>query len=133
MKLNMSLVSVCLLLAISSDATAQDRLDEIVHCADPNPDVSIKACTALIKSGKEKQPALGTFFEFRGISYTAKQQYSLAIKDFDESVRINPNNAEAVHNRGIAKRKSGDTLGADADLAPAKILDPKYNKVNRPR
>jgi len=117
-----------LLLGIPSIAAAQSRTDEIVFCADPNPDVSIKACTALIKSGKEQQPALGIFFAFRGNSYVAKRQYNLAIKDFDQSIRINPNNAEAVYNRSIAKRRSGDTSGADTDLARAKILDPKYGK-----
>ena len=126
MKPKISWLVLGLLFAVSGGAAAQDRTDEIVLCADPNPDVSIKACTALIKSGKEKQPSLGVLFEFRGNSYVAKRQYNLAIKDFDEAIRINPGNAEGVHNRSIAKRRSGDIAGADADLARAKTLDPKY-------
>ena len=47
-----------------------------------------------------------------------------AIADFDQAIKLDPKNAKAIYERGVAKRKSGDAAGADADIAAAKQLDP---------
>lgn len=49
-----------------------------------------------------------------------------AIQHFDQAIRLNPRDAEAYTNRGIAWRAKGDPSGAIADLDKAIKLDPKY-------
>ena len=53
-------------------------------------------------------------------------QLSQAILDCNESIRLNPTTklAASLYGRGIAKRKSGDTVGGDADIAAAMAIQP---------
>jgi Flp pilus assembly protein TadD len=41
-----------------------------------------------------------------------------------QAITLNPNDAIAYNNRGLAKRDKGDAAGADADIAKAKQLNP---------
>ena len=43
--------------------------------------------------------------------------------DYNDAIRINPQYASAYRERAVLKRTTGDTGGADADLAKAKQLD----------
>jgi hypothetical protein len=52
--------------------------------------------------------------------------YEAAVRQFDEMIKADPKFAEAYYHRGIAKLKSGDTVGGEADVATAASLDPKY-------
>jgi tetratricopeptide (TPR) repeat protein len=106
----------------SGAATAQ-TLDQ-QRCAAPDPDVAILSCTAIIQSGHETQQNLANTYTRRGTAYARKGQNDLAIEDFDEAIRINPNRADAFNNRGLAKRAKGDSAGGDADIAKAKQLTP---------
>jgi tetratricopeptide (TPR) repeat protein len=49
-----------------------------------------------------------------------------AIADYDQTLRLDPNNALAYYNRGIARRGLGDKKGAIADYDQTLRLDPKY-------
>jgi hypothetical protein len=39
-------------------------------------------------------------------------------------LRANPKNAYALLERGIAKRRKGDSAGGDADIAASRAIDP---------
>ena len=59
---------------------------------------------------------------FQGNVHVEQGQYDKAITDFTEAIRINPDLAEAYYNRGVAHRKLGNDVKADADFAKAKEL-----------
>jgi tetratricopeptide (TPR) repeat protein len=56
------------------------------------------------------------------VIYGETGRYDRAVEDFDAAIRLNPNYAEALNNRGIAKRKMGDLIGGNADIARAKAM-----------
>ncbi len=49
-----------------------------------------------------------------------------AIKDYDKAIELNPKDHKVYNNRGIAKRKSGDIKGANADFAKAEELNTEF-------
>src|SRR5262249_15501954 len=61
----------------------------------------------------------------RAIIRFRQQKYAEAIADCDEALTFTRwlRNAETLYIRGLAKRGTGDTAGADADIAAAKALD----------
>ncbi len=46
--------------------------------------------------------------------------------DFNEAIRLNPNDAEAYNNRGAVRLQQGDIEGAIADYNEAIRLNPSY-------
>jgi tetratricopeptide (TPR) repeat protein len=55
----------------------------------------------------------------KGVIHNARQRYDKAIEKFDHALRIEPSNALAFGNRGIAQRNKGQTRAAVADLSRA--------------
>jgi tetratricopeptide (TPR) repeat protein len=51
---------------------------------------------------------------------------ALAIADYTEAIRLNPNSSFAYNNRGLIRRNSGDLQGAITDYTEAILLDPRY-------
>ena len=51
--------------------------------------------------------------------------YAAAIANYDRAIALNPDDAEAYHNRGIAKDAQGDYAGAIADYDRAIALNPE--------
>ena len=88
-------------------------------CKDTDPDIRIVACTAVIKSGHESNKNLAVVFVSRGIAFRKKKQYDLAIKDYDQAIRLNPSDSAAFDDRGIAykKKKQYDRAIEDYDQA----------------
>ena len=54
-----------------------------------------------------------------GYEYNSLGQYERAIQDFDEAIRLNPQNAGAYHNRGIAYGRIGKSIEEERDFAKA--------------
>ncbi|MGB8048656.1 MAG: tetratricopeptide repeat protein [Pseudolabrys sp.] len=91
-------------------------------------DTQIKSCTALIQSGTELKENEAIAFYNRALAYENKEKYDLAIADFTEAIRLNPNDADFFLYRGIDKQRIGDKAGAEADIAEAKRLNPNVGK-----
>src|ERR1035437_445783 len=65
-------------------------------------DIQIGACTATIQSGRWQGKNLAMVFNNRGIAYKNKGQYDRAIQDYDQAIKLNPNDADAIKNRAEA-------------------------------
>jgi tetratricopeptide (TPR) repeat protein len=90
------------------------------------PDLPIDGCTAVIKTGEQVLRRLAAAYNNRGVAYRVKANYAQAIDDFNEAIRLVPNNANAFNNRGVAYRNMGDLDRAVADYDQAILIKPDY-------
>jgi lipoprotein NlpI len=89
-------------------------------------DVQIIGCTNAIQSGKYVGKNLTGAYLNRGLAYDAEGDYDHALADYDQAIRLDPNNATAYNNRGNAYQKMDYNERAIADYNEAIRLDPKY-------
>ena len=73
---------------------------------------------------EEKQENFVVAFNNRGSAYNDKGEYDRAIQDFDEAVRLDPNNAQPLNNREAVLRDLGQNARAAADFAKVRLLNP---------
>lgn len=66
------------------------------------------------------------FFNNRGLIYDDKEQYDLAIQDFDKAIELKPDYAEAFHNRGLTYYDKGQYERAIQDYDKAIQLKPDF-------
>jgi tetratricopeptide (TPR) repeat protein len=71
----------------------------------------------------ELAPAAFSLSCSRGFVYLRMEKFADAIDDCNKALSNGPPLAFHLYVRGLAKRKSGDTTGGDADIASAKALD----------
>lgn len=70
---------------------------------------------ALLADAIQKEPKNAAYYNARGFGYYLAKDFKKAIQDFDEAIRLKPNYLNAVHNRALAKKNSGDTEGYNQD------------------
>lgn len=87
-------------------------------------DVRMKACSALIESGKPKGRDLAETYSNRGGAYIQKKDYARAIADLDEAIRIEPEVGFFHGNRAIAFFMKGDRQRAAVDFEEQVRLAP---------
>jgi tetratricopeptide (TPR) repeat protein len=109
--------------------------EEIMRCMVPTagitmPEGAIKqvvaACSVLIKSGGGDDEGRAIAFLQRGSMYRRLGKFDLALADFSESLRYNPNSADAYTGRGNAHRGLGQIDAAIADHDEALRLKPNF-------
>lgn len=67
-----------------------------------------------------------TFFRLGWLYQVSDNDMAQAIAAYDRALDLNPKNAIACYNRGLARRTQGDLAGAIADYNRAIKLDPQY-------
>ena len=72
-----------------------------------------------------RESYLAATYNARGLTYLKMGQFDSAIDDYSSALRFEPKMANALYGRGLAKRKKGDSGGADADIAAAKKIQEK--------
>jgi tetratricopeptide (TPR) repeat protein len=117
------LVATGLLHAPTATAQTYDQLTKWCY-GDATDDQSIQGCNAVIQSGKETKNDLAAAFNNRGLAYDNKKEYDRAIQDYDQAIKLNPNNAHAFNNRGLAYANKGDNDRAIQDYDQAIKLNP---------
>jgi hypothetical protein len=85
-------------------------------------DPTIKSLSARIVENPDDAGALYR----RGQVYASKGAYRLAIKDFDDAIRLNPKDVEAYNNRCWARSVVGDLQSALRDCNEALRLRPNF-------
>ncbi len=66
---------------------------------------------------------------YRGLIYARKGEYDRAIQDYDQAIRLNPNDAQAFNNRGNVYVTKGQYDRAIQDYDQAIRLNPKDAKA----
>jgi tetratricopeptide (TPR) repeat protein len=122
-----SVLLVAALVAPGGSANADDR----EACKTASGDPAISACSRAIASKKYRGNVLSILYTNRGAEFGAKGELDRAMKDHDQALKIDPKNALAFNNRGIAKLKKGDKEGGEADIAKAKQLQPGIGEPQR--
>jgi lipoprotein NlpI len=85
-------------------------------------DPTIKSLTAKLVENPDDAASLYR----RGQVYASKGAYTLAIRDFDDSLRLNPKDVEAFNNRCWARTVVGDLQAALKDCNEALRLRPNF-------
>ena len=72
-------------------------------------------------------------FNNRGNAFTGKGEFDLAIRDYDQAIKLKPKNAKALTNRGFAYAKKGELDLAIRDYGDAINLEDDYvqARINR--
>ena len=103
-------------------ASEQDRRD----CAgSQNLDDRFAACTRVIEDQATPPPVRAIAYRNRGNAYASKALYDLAILDFDEALKIAPQDLPARFSRGRALNLRGQYDRAIVDLTELLRLNPQ--------
>lgn len=104
-------------------ASAQDKESNWRLCTASDPDTRIAGCTAIIQGGAESAEKLATAFNNRGLAHDRKGEYDLAVQDYDQAVRLDPNSSDAFYNRGNTYRNKGEYDRSIGDFDQAIALN----------
>ncbi len=114
----------CADMAIAAYATRAQTAQAAVYVEGGHPDADFHAAAAYVLA--VRGAAVSTAVYRRGQVYASKGAYNLAIKDFDETLRINAKDVEALNNRCWTRTVIGDLQGALKDCNEALRLRPNF-------
>src|SRR4051812_46619448 len=121
------LLAACLAAGLAAGAGRAQESDQAQRwCAGADMDERIAGCTSLISSGRESGGALANTFVNRARAYHETEQYERAVADFDQAIRLSPNDPLAHYGRGLALERLGRYTDAIPAFDAAIRLDPGY-------
>ncbi len=110
-------------------AMGQSMQENMDRCKSVDPDTRIAGCTAIIQAGLltvlVTNERLSIIYDRRGTAYSSKHDHDRAIQDFNDAIRLNPNQAYNYRNRGIDYYEKSDYDRAIQDFSEAIRLNPK--------
>jgi tetratricopeptide (TPR) repeat protein len=92
-------------------------------------DQQIAACTALLESDKLTSQNRAKALRFRGNGYFTKQQHDLALRDYDQAIRLDPKDATPYWNRGNVFNVKGRYDQAIQEYDQAIKLNPGFSQA----
>ncbi len=63
-------------------------------------------------------------FKWKGHTKFEKGDYTGAIEDYNQAIKLNPTDADSYNSRGVAKSNLGEYIGAIQDFEKAMQLNP---------
>lgn len=79
---------------------------------------ALKDCNEALRLRPNHAPTMDTL----GFVYLKLGQYDRAIVTYDAALKLTPKSVYSLYGRGIAKLKSGDAAGGNADIAASKAI-----------
>ena len=101
---------IIFMLSVTSAAGQSPKSSNVDLCngqSRASSDSQIMGCTALIKSDASSPQVLAVAYNNRGNAFSTKGEYELAIRDYDELIKLAPNYDKPFNNRGVAYQKKG--------------------------
>jgi tetratricopeptide (TPR) repeat protein len=86
---------------------------------------ALNDCSAALKLTQKGGPSYAEILGHRGFVRLRLGDYRKSIEDYDDSLKLAPEDAWSVYGRGIAKLRSGKTDPGEADIAAAIKLSPE--------
>jgi tetratricopeptide (TPR) repeat protein len=90
------------------------------------PDQRIRGCTSLIDSGGTKPETLREALMNRASGYREKREYSQALSDINQAIRMKPNDVDSIFARALIYRAAGMRGAAISDYRTVVRVDPTY-------
>ena len=112
--------------ALYGEAKAQSLAQQWAVCRGHDSEQLIRACTAIIRAGRQAPDDLSRAFFDRGRALSDEAQYERAIQDFDLAIKLDPDYPDAFNHRALAYAGQGDYERAIKDFDEAVRLDPNY-------
>ena len=126
-RLAAALLGVAALSAAGADGVSA-QTEGPASCAAPQSadaaGAAIARCNAEIRSGALSGAALAAAFHSRGAAYLARASVALALRDFDQALRLDPQSTAALLSRAKARMQVGETMAALEDFTLALTLNP---------
>jgi|SRR5215831_4038676 len=102
-------------------------IDDARRCfQETKADLRIHYCTRAIHSRRLSDTDLAITFNNRGIACWGKREYDRAIRDYHQSIRLNPNFVEAFNQRGFTYWEKKEYERAIQDFNQAIRIEPNY-------
>ena len=107
------------------EPNAQDYLQRGIEAhQNDNPDDAIAYYTEVIRLDPADTAVVSMAYYNRGVAYEGKNEVDLAIRDYDQTIGLDPNSADAYNNRGYAYNQKGEIDLAIEDYNQAIQLEP---------
>lgn len=95
------------------------------RCGDPDPEISISVCSAVIQDGRLRGRDLAIAHTNRGIAYVMLLDYDRGLHDFGQAIRTDAGYAPAFANRGAVYGAKQDFGKAIEDFTRVLALEPR--------
>lgn len=119
------LISSCFLTVAPIAAQNAQKSDE-QKCIDLSGDEAIAACTRAIDSHTLVQKNLANTYYNRGCEYRNKNEYDLAIADFNQAIQLDSTLVQAYNNRAVCLYNKGEFDSAKQDYEKALQMDSRH-------
>lgn len=108
------------------DALAAATPEQIATCTSTTiaTEARIDACTAIIDDASQPVEVRVDALSHRGMAYEEDEEYESAIEDYDEAMKLSPNDPALLILRGNAYDGMGETQKAIEDYTEAIRLNP---------
>jgi tetratricopeptide (TPR) repeat protein len=104
-----------------------DDSDDWPDCNTSEGNSAIAACTRILQRWEASESDLSTAFNNRGLAYDNKGQLDLALADYNQALRLEPESALVYHNRGYVYNEKGAYDFALTDYTEAIRLDSSHD------